>query len=588
MPQKLDIIRADMARSIPELFHERVGRTPDATAYCQFEAVRGDWRSYSWQDMDELVGRWRGGFLESGLKSGDRVAVLLKNSVEWVCFDLAALCTGLVTVPLHITDGPHSWADRLADAEPRLLLVGQLEDWRALQPLQQQFPALEQTVCMEPVAGMAHGMVHVEAWLPKQPEPTTAEINGETIATITYTSGTTGRPKGVVLTHRNIITAASATLERNPGYLEDIFLSFLPMAHIFERTTEYYLAMMCGGQIAFARSVADLPEDFATIRPTVVMAVPRIFERIWKGVVTSAAKNPLGRWLINRVAVLGPDTGVNNIAERAQRLLIRLLISRKLLKRFGGRLRLTVCGGAPLSADLARSLRTIGLPLLEGYGLAEAAGPVSGDKLEEYEPGAVGAPLNGMEIRIAGTGEILLRSGSVMSGYWKRPDETAEAIDQDGWLHTGDMGELQDGRLYIHGRMRDLIVLSTGEKLAPADIESQIIMDPLFEQALVVGDKRPVVAALVVLAADRWNEFAAEQGLDPKNPNAPAGEHALRERISIQCHSFPDYAQIRRTSASLEPWTTDDGLLSVTLKVKRDAVSRKFEKQIESLFAGHD
>lgn len=588
MSQTVDIISADTTLSLTELFNERVRRTPDATAYRQYDATANEWRSFSWRDIDELVGRWRGGLVASGLKPGDRVAVLLKNSVEWVCFDLAALSTGLVSVPLHTTDGPHNWADRLADAEPRLLLVGQLEDWRALQPLQDRFPVLERTVCMERAAGTADGMVHVEAWLPTQPEPATARITSETIATITYTSGTTGRPKGVVLTHGNIVLAASATLQRIPGYLEDVFLSFLPMAHIYERTTEYYLAIMCGGQTAFARSIADLPEDFATIRPTIVMAVPRILERIWKGVVTSAMKNPLGRWLIRRVAVLGPDTGNNTLAERAQRFLIKHFVGRKLVNSLGGRLRLTVCGGAPLSADLARSLCTIGLPLLEGYGLAEAAGPVSGDRPADYQPGAVGAPLDGVEIRIAGTGEILMRSGSVMSGYWRRPDDTARALDKDGWLHTGDVGELQDGRLYIHGRMRDLIVLSTGEKVAPAEIESQIIMDPLFEQALVIGDKRPIVAALVVLEADRWNEFAEKKGLDPKAPNAPASEQALCEHIGALCRPFPEYAQIRRTNASFEPWTADDGLLSVTLKVNRDAVSAQFKKQIEGLFVGHE
>jgi long-chain acyl-CoA synthetase len=577
-----------MVWSIPALFDERVRRTPQAIAYRQFESARSGWRDYTWLEMDELVGRWRNGFYQSGLKPGDRVAVLLKNSVEWVCFDLGALSAGLVTVPLHTTDGPHSWADRLADAEPRLLLIEHLADWDLLGPLQQQLPMLEQIVCMEAPVGKVSGVVHIDAWLPKKTVPVKSEVEGDKLATITYTSGTTGRPKGVMLNHRNIIVAANATLKRNPGYLEDVFLSFLPMAHIFERTTEYYLAIMCGGQIAFARSVANLPEDFAAVRPTIVMGVPRIFEKIWKGVLTSATKSLLGRWLINQIATLGTDASVDTYKEKVLRLLIKLLITRKLLKRFGGRLRLTVCGGAPLSAELARSLKVIGLPLLEGYGLAEAAGPVSGDHLSEYEPGAVGVPLDGMDIRIAPNGEILLRSGSVMSGYWKRPDETAKALDPDGWLHTGDIGKLANGRLYVHGRLRDLIVLSTGEKLAPADLESQIITDPLFEQALVVGDRKPIVGALVVVDAERWKEFAEENGLDPADPNTSENEEALLKRVSAKCQAFPAYAQIRRLGAGLEPWTVEDGLLSVTLKVKRDAVSAKFQMQIDNLFLGHD
>ncbi len=204
----------------------------------------------------------------------------LKNSVEWVCFDVAALWLGWVTVPLHVTDGPHNWADRLVDAKPKLLLIGALVNWQALDALPLKFESLELIICIEPVPRATEGVISLDTWLPRETAPYSQPVDPEDLATITYTSGTTGRPKGVMLSHRNILFAANATLQRNPGYLEDVFLSFLPMAHIFERTTEYYVAMMCGGQIAFARSVAELPEDFTAIRPTIVMGVPRIFERI--------------------------------------------------------------------------------------------------------------------------------------------------------------------------------------------------------------------------------------------------------------------------------------------------------------------
>ncbi len=304
--------------------------------------------------------------------------------------------------------------------------------------------------------------------------------------------------------------------------------------------------------------------------------------------MTSAQDSLIGRWLVKGVVEMASDRGADGLKRRAQRALIRLFVTRKLMKRFGGRVRLMVCGGAPLSNDLARILQTIGLPLLEGYGLAEAAGPVSGDFLADYVPGAVGRPLDGVDIKFAESGEILLRSGSVMSGYWKRPAETAKALDEDGWLHTGDVGELHDGRLHIHGRIRDLIVLSTGEKLAPSDIESQIITDALFEQALVLGDKKPIVVALVVLDNEGWIQFAAMHGLDPTDPNTAAGQEALRERIAAKCQAFPNYAEVRRLHASFEPWTVEDGLLSVTLKIKRDAVSTRYQAEIEGLFVGHE
>ncbi|MCP4316593.1 MAG: long-chain fatty acid--CoA ligase [Hyphomicrobiales bacterium] len=301
----------------------------------------------------------------------------------------------------------------------------------------------------------------------------------------------------------------------------------------------------------------------------------------------SASTSLLGHRLLSRIVCSDPHKSKGSLIGGLERWLIKHFITRSLLDRFGGRLRLTVCGGAPLSAELARALRSIGLPLVEGYGLAEAAGPVTGDSLIECEPGTVGRPLPGIEVRIANTDEILIRSASVMSGYWKRSEETAKAVDQDGWLHTSDIGELRNGRLIIHGRMQDLIILSTGEKFAPSDIESQITTDLLFEQALVIGDRRPIVVALVVLDRKHWQIFAQENGLETGDPNDSRGKMALLEHIGHLCRTFPDYAQVRRLQASFDPWTAEIGLLSVTQKVKRDVVSARFADQIEDLFLGH-
>ena len=582
-----DLITFDDADTIPALFEERVRRTPDRAAYRQFEPADNGWIAYSWKDMADRIARWRGGFVASGLEPGDRVAILLKNSVEWVCFDQAAFSLGLVSVPLHATDGTHNWADQLADAGARLLLVGQFEHWRRLAPNRGKFPALTRIICLEPMTEVSLDAVPVESWLETEGVETGAIVGPDTLATITYTSGTTGRPKGVMLSHRNILSALSATAQRHPGYLEDVFLSFLPMAHIFERTTEYYLAIACGGVIAFARSIPDLPKDLATVRPTIVMGVPRVFERVWKGVVKSASTSPLGARLLSRAVGNDLYKSKGTLIGGVERWLIKLFITRSLLNRFGGRLRLTICGGAPLSAELEGALRSVGLPLVVGYGLAEAAGPVSGDSLTEYEPGTVGRPLPGIEVRIADSDEILIRSASVMSGYWKRPEETANAVDQEGWLHTSDIGELRNGRLVVHGRMQDLIVLSTGEKFAPSDIEGQITTDQLFEQALVIGDQRPIVVALVILDRKHWQIFAQEKGLEASDPNNFHGKMALLERIGHLCRTFPDYAQVRDLYASFDPWTVEAGLLSVTLKVKRGAISARFADQIEDLFWGH-
>jgi long-chain acyl-CoA synthetase len=391
-----------------------------------------------------------------------------------------------------------------------------------------------------------------------------------------------------MLTQANMLAAALAPLERNPGYLEDVFLSFLPMAHIFERTTEYYLAIACGGETVFARALDDLPEDFTTIRPSVIMGVPRIYERLWNGVESSAAGNWFGRWIIGRAGKLGLRRENDGLIVRFQHWLLERFIGQKLSKHLGGRVRIAVCGGAPLAAQLAGRLRAVGLPLIEGYGLAEAAGPVTGDGLSDYEPGSVGRPFSEMTLRISGDGEILVKSPSVMSGYWNRPEETAKALSGDGWLRTGDLGEMRDGRLYVHGRMRDLVVLSTGDKLAPSDIESWLMADPLFAQVMVIGNGRPMIVALAVLDIGNWRRFAGEQGLDPSAPNSPISERALLARIVGRLDMMPEYAQVRRIHACLEPWTVEDGLVSVALKIRRAEIEKRFGQEIEQLYAGHE
>ncbi len=585
--QTLDSIGKGDVSTISGLFAERVRRSPDKVAYRQRDAVV-NWQGYTWREMAEQVARWRTAFAASGLKRGDRVAILHYNSIEWVCFDIAALGLGLVTVPLGLSDGPPTWVEQLAETGARLLVAGQRAYWTAMSGQTDHLSEVGMVVCLDNGESCPGRCVNVTDWLPAEVTPTDPAVHAGSLATITYTSGTTGRPKGVMLTQANMLAAALAPLERNPGYLEDVFLSFLPMAHIFERTTEYYLAIACGGEMAFARSPDNLPEDFATIRPSVIMGVPRIYERLWNGVESSAAGNRPARWLIGRAGTLGLRRDNDGLIVRFQHWLLERFVGRKLLRHLGGRVRIAVSGGAPLAAQLATRLRAVGLPLIEGYGLAEAAGPVTGDNLLEYEPGSVGRPFSEMKIRISRDGEILLKSPSVMSGYWNRPEETAKVLSGDGWLRTGDLGEMRNGRLYVHGRMRDLVILSTGDKLAPSDIESWLMADPLFAQVMVLGNDRPMIVALAVLDIEHWRRFSQEQGLDPSAPNSPVSERALLARIARRLDMMPEYAQVRRIHASLEPWTVEDGLVSVALKIRRAEVEKRFGSEIEHLYAGHE
>ena len=585
--QTLDSIGKGDVSTISGLFAERVRRSPDKIAYRQYDAAAG-WRAYTWRETAAQAARWRTGFVASGLKRGDRVAILHNNSIEWVCFDIAALGLGLVVIPLGLSDSPRTWAEELAETGAQLLVTGQQAHWTAMSGIKDHLSKVSGVVCLDNRESCPGRCVNVSDWLPAETTPTDPAVHGGSLATITYTSGTTGRPKGVMLTQANMLAAALAPLERIPGYLEDVFLSFLPMAHIFERTTEYYLAIACGGETVFARSPDKLPEDFATIRPSVIMGVPRIYERMWKRVEISAAGNWLARWLIGRAGILGRRRENDGLMVRFQHWLLDRFVGQRLSRQLGGRVRVAISGGAPLAAQLATRLRAVGMPLIEGYGLAEAAGPVTGDSLSDYEPGSVGRPFSEIEIRISGDGEILLKSPTVMSGYWNRPEETAEALSADGWLRTGDMGEMRNGRLYVHGRMRDLVVLSTGDKLAPSDIESWLMADPLFAQAVVLGNERPMIVALGVLDTEHWRRFSEEQGLDPSAPNSPVSERALLARIARRLDMVPKYAQVRRIHTSFEPWTFEGGLVSTTLKIRRAEIEKRFRHEIAQLYAGHE
>ena len=554
-----------LASTVPELFARRAGQSPDAIAYTQFDRATKQWTDVTWLQMHGQVEQWKRGFAASDLAAGDRVAVLLDNGLDWVRFDQAALAMGLVTVPLFSTDSPENWAYILRDSEPNLAMLGKRDDWNRLKPLSHEFPSVKIVICVADDDMAADGeCLSLENWLTRGTEAPSVEIMPEALATITYSSGTTGHPKGVMLSHRNMVSAARSVLARNSGYESDVFLAFLPMAHVFARTVEYYLAMMCGARLGFARSVAQLSDDLMVIRPTILMGVPRIYERAWTSMESSLSASRLGRWIFKTAVALYPirhRTIVHRLASRAATAIIR----KRVLARFGGRLRLTVSGSAPLSGELASGLRAVGMPLVEGYGMAEAAGPVSGDAVSDYQPGTVGRLLDNVEARLSDSNELLIRSVSVMQGYWGKSEESAKAIDRDGWLRTGDLAEWVGDRIKIVGRVHEVIGTATGEKLAPSDVEFRITSDALFDQAVVVGNNRPFIVGLVVLNRSKWVDFAAQHELDDGEPNSRSTEKLFLQRIAALTADLPNYARVRRLYATLEPWTAEAGLATVTI-----------------------
>ncbi len=593
-----DVITAEAAGTLHGLFRERVRRSPDREAYRYWDREAEAWRSLDWAQVDAQVRRWRLALQREGLRPGDRVAVLLRNGPAWVVFDQAALSLGLVVVPLYIEDRPDNAAWILADAAVRLVLVQSDKHWKRLAPSVAGLEALQRAVILEgepPDANDAR-VVAAARWLPDEgAADTTGAAPDDGLATIVYTSGTTGRPKGVMLTHRNILFDAHAAIAMIDVYQEDRFLSFLPLSHMLERTGGYYLPMMAGATVAYARSIPQLAADIREIRPTVLIAVPRIFERIYGRLQEQLAKaSPLRRKLFDLAVAVGWrrfEHRQGRASWSPSQLLwpaLSRLVAARVHAALGGRLRAAVSGGAALPLPVARTFIGLDVPVLQGYGLTECSPVISVNLPDDNDPASVGIPLRGLEVRIGDQDEVLVRGPAVMQGYWNNHAATREVIDGEGWLHTGDQGRMEGGHLYLTGRIKDILVLSNGEKVPPADMESAIALDPLIEQVVIVGEGRPYLAAVVVLDSEHWFGLARELGLDPYDPQSLANERLRRKvlaRIQARLHDFPGYARIRRVLLTLEPWTVENGLLTPTLKVKRARVLARYAREIEALYA---
>jgi long-chain acyl-CoA synthetase len=593
-------IGLDQALTMSMLFRERVRLTPEKTAYVQYDIGTREWQETSWQDMANEVGRWQAAMQKEGLEAGDRVAVMLKNSREWVVFDQAAHGLGLITVPLYTDDRPDNVAYILQEAGVKLLVVDGRKQWSRLASASDGLPTVSRIISVNTIAEEDQPndprLESLSDWLfGLHGKLITREHGGDELATIVYTSGTTGRPKGVMLSHTNILYNASAGLKCAQVTGDDVLLSFLPLSHMFERTVGYILPMMVGAQIAYARSIPQLGEDLMTIRPTILVSVPRIYEKVYGKIIDGLQKKkPIARKLFRLAVNVGwrrfereQGRGMWHPSLLLWPLLNRLVAS-KVLERLGGRMRLAVCGGAALSPEISRLFIGLGLKLLQGYGMTESSPIVSVNRLDDNVPASIGTPMPGIEVQIGENDELMTRSPSVMLGYWNNDEATASTITKDGWLLTGDKASQdENGHIFITGRIKEILVLTNGEKVPPADMEMAIAMDPLFEQVLVFGEARPFLAAIVVLSDDHWPEVALQLGVSADDPSALKDrkvEKALQRRASEQLRDFPGYAQVRRLILTREPWTVDDGLLTPTMKMKRARIMERFEAEIAAVY----
>jgi long-chain acyl-CoA synthetase len=595
------VIAVESAVTLDGLFRERVRRTPDLVAYRDFNQQHGNWRDFTWAQMDRQVARWQAALERDGLKAGDRVAVMLRNSPEWVMFDQAALGMGLVVVPLYTQDRPDNVAYILNDAGCKVLLFEGFEQWQGFAEVRDQLGTLTRILAVKalPGDGDEPRLQWVGDWLPEEGGETRhVARDGNALATIVYTSGTTGRPKGVMLSHNNILTNAHACLQVMVVGHDDLFLSFLPLSHTFERTCGYYLTMMAGSTVAYARSIPQLGEDLQTIRPTMLVSVPRIYERIWGTIRARLDEGPpLRKKLFMLAAQVGYDRFEHAQGRGPWKLsfllwpLLHKLVAAKVLARLGGRMRTALSGGAALPPEISRVFIGLGLPVLQGYGLTETSPVACANRPADNVPASVGCAVHGVEVRIGDKDALLVRGPNVMLGYWNNEEATRQMIQPDGWLNTGDTARIDDqGHVYITGRLKEIIVMSNGEKIPPVDMEAAIMRDPLFDQVMLLGEARPFLSIMAVLNAENWKKLAAEHQLDPDAADIVRSqkvEDLVLVRVAAQLGQFPGYAQVRRATLSLEPWTVENGLLTPTLKLKRGKVMEKFNAEIDRMYAGH-
>lgn len=596
------LIPCNTAGTLDRLFRIRCLTTPDRLAYRYFDKETKTWLEASWKDMADLTSRWQQGLQQENLAEGDRVAIQLKNSIEWIAFEQAALGLGLVVVPLYVDDRADNVAYIIHDAGVKVLLVNDDKQWQALSKHIDEDSPLKRVVQLnnpdDNTSQQETILSSAEKWLPK--ETTYLQERGgdpHKLASIVYTSGTTGRPKGVMLSHHNILFDTESLLKQigldDPHNLE--FLSFLPLSHMYERTIGYYVPMMVGAKVSFARSVQQLADDFQTIKPSIIVTVPRIFERFYDKMQQKLSKQSIVARTMFRLAVYvgwkhfqfkQKTAGFNPII--LLNPLFHKIIGTKVHQLLGGNLRFAASGGAALPETVARTFVGLGINIFQGYGMTESSPAVTMNSFSLNVPQSVGEKMPGVELRISDNDELQIKGPMVMLGYWNNHQATSEIMTEDGWLRTGDKARIDGRSVYITGRIKDILIMSNGEKIPPVDMEQAITLEQEFEQALIVGEGKSYLSALVVLNGETWPQLAQQHGLDPLKPESLKNKKlmaSVMKTIATALHDFPGYAKVRRVSLSLQPWTIEDGLVTPTLKIKRALVVEKFHKEIESMYA---
>ncbi len=573
---------------------------------CLGEKFEGAYRYATFAQVGERVKDFACGLVSLGIERGERVAIVAENCSSWAIADIACQCRGAISVPLFATLPSAQVAGILKDCTARAVVVSDKNQLQKIRDARADLPELQFIITMEELEGddVLH-FAHVEAegrkYLQEHRdafETMWPAAQADDVATIIYTSGTTGDPKGVMLSHRNLCANVWAVGKLLDHYFqlggEDVFLSFLPLAHIFERSAGFFVPLSLGCSIAYSESLRAVDKNMREAKPTIMFAVPRFFEMMASKVEDGAKDLPESQKSKFETALaLARKAGKKNggvpgastlsLPEKLSLPLFERLVYSKVREKFGGRLKAFVSGGAPLSPEVAALMLGLNITLLEGYGLTETSPVIAVNLPGAVRIGTVGEILENVECKIEADGEICVRGDSITRGYWERPDETREAIDSQGWFHTGDIGQIlnEGGHKYLQitDRKKDLLVLANGKKVAPAPIEMKLSSSPFIAQAVLLGDKQKAVSALLVPQMDALKEWAKSENLSVEGAEllkSPQVLKKMRDELDALSKDLADFEKIKKFALLEHPFSAEGGELTPTLKVKRRVVAQKY------------
>ncbi|MGC9363772.1 MAG: AMP-dependent synthetase/ligase [Fidelibacterota bacterium] len=586
---------------IPQRVFKNVERFADKPAL--LSKIDGQYRPVLYKELGENVKALSLVLDSWGMGHGDRVAIMSDNREEWIMADLSVVSIGLISVPIYPTLSPKQVGELLNHSNPRVLFISTPD---LLEKVEASGYKFEKIIIFERHQGkqgewMQAVISQGKTILQQNPglfDELMGRVNGRDLACINYTSGTTGVPKGVMLSHENFVRDVDNSVKIIQIYAEDVFLSFLPLSHVLERMGGYYVPMILGATIGFAESTETVVQNMAEVQPTILISVPRLFEKIYGTVMSgimsgSALKKSIFYWAlkagkarmeheINNKPISAWQQHKVNIADK--------LVFSKLQQKTGGKLQRFVSGGAPLSAEIAEFFYCAGLKIYEGYGLTETSPVITVNGPGHVRLGSVGVAIPETEFKIAGDGEILVKGPQVMRGYYKSPEMTREVIDEEGFLHTGDIGHFDDdGFLYITDRKKNLIVTAGGKNVAPQPIEEALKLSPYIAESVLIGDRRQFISALIVLDQVAIQKWADENGIAFE----PYEEFIHNEQlyrfiegeIEKQTESFSRFEKIKKFRIIPKDFTIEDGELTPSLKVKKKEVLGKYSRLIEEMYS---